>query len=342
MKIDVILEPDLTVDEVRELGLLGESLGIHGLWVQNYSAAMDPFMSLVPLAQDSSRIRLGVVLVSPQELHPLKLSNCLLTLNELSRGRASVAIGRGGDWIGSMGGDFTPHVEALRDAVTIVRQLAQGAGRVRPFSYSGKHYQARYFRTPWLGCDTAPVVYAGVTLDRMLNMAAEVADGVMLADLGLPRVAAGRVAVVQAALQSAGRSRGEFRINDFVGWHVKQDANTTYREARRELVIRAWLSPQWLRPFLSEDEVSFVQTHKNAFVKAHQNRTDVIEGIPADIVERIIDGLTITAPLSEIDRALARIREFEDAGVDELALRIHDDPADSIRLIGKHVIPAFS
>ncbi len=51
MKIEIILEPDLSVTEIQELGLLAESCGIHGLWVQNYSSAMDPFMSLVPLTR---------------------------------------------------------------------------------------------------------------------------------------------------------------------------------------------------------------------------------------------------------------------------------------------------
>jgi hypothetical protein len=47
MKIHVILEPDITPDQLVEIGLLAESLGIAGLWVQNYAAGADPFMSLV-------------------------------------------------------------------------------------------------------------------------------------------------------------------------------------------------------------------------------------------------------------------------------------------------------
>jgi hypothetical protein len=175
----------------------------------------------------------------------------------------------------------------------------------------------------------------------MLRMGAESADGVMLADLGLPSVVAGRVAVINQALIAAGRDRQELRVNDFLGWHVKEDPEKVYSEARRELVIRGWLAKYWLTPFLSEEEADFVVAHKAAFIKAFRERTGNIEGVPEDIVERIIDALTITATAAESDRAIERLRQLEAAGLDEIALRLHDDPVDSIRLIGERVIPEF-
>ena len=56
MKIDIILEPDVTPAQITELGLQAEGHGINRIWVQNYSAARDCFMSLVPLALASKRI----------------------------------------------------------------------------------------------------------------------------------------------------------------------------------------------------------------------------------------------------------------------------------------------
>jgi hypothetical protein len=35
------------------------------------------------------------------------------------------------------------------------------------------------------------------------------------------------------------------------------------------------------------------------------------------------------------------LKQLEATGVDEISLRLHDDPADSIRLIGERVIPEF-
>lgn len=113
-------------------------------------------------------------------------------------------------------------------------------------------------------------------------------------------------------------------------------------QARRELIIRAWLMPDWLRAFLPEEEVAFVTAHKAAFLEAYRSKSGRIEGVPDDLVRKLIDGLTITAPLARIDTALERVAQFAAAGLDELALRLHDDPAQSIRIIGERVIPALA
>lgn len=341
MRIQVILEPNLNADEVIELGLLAEAQGIDAVWIQNYATGPDPFMTLVPLARASRRIQLGVVVVSPQELHPLKLATSLLTLHEFSKGRAAVVLGRGGEWVGVMQGDFTPRVAALKDALTIVRQAARGGGHGAPMTYAGTHYQAHFYRTPWRTVSRVALVYAGVTMNRMLTMAAQTADGILLADLGLPRVVAARLKVVDAALVGTARLRKELRLSNFVGWHVKVDSAAATAEARRELIIRAWLSPNWLRAFLTPEENAFVQQHKRVFIAAYQNRSPVLDGIPESLVAKLIDGLTISGTTDHFEPVLARLHDFAATGLDELALRLHDDPAHSIRLIGERVVPLF-
>ena len=341
MQIHVILEPDITPDQITELGLMAERYGIAGLWVQNYATGMDPFMSLVPLARMSTRIRLGVVIVSPHEMHPLKMATSLLTLNEMSRGRASIVIGRGGEWLGVMGADRRPRVSVVGDAIEIVRRAARGDGIDGMISYTGESYQAKWFRTPWVKEKRPALVYAGVTKDRMLERAAQCADGMVLADLALPAVAGERIRFAEQALAACGRPRKEFRMSDFVGWHVKQDREAVYREARRELIIRAWLVREWLLPFLTPAEADLVEKKKGAFLKAYREKTGNIEGVPAEIVDKLIAGLTITSTADQMDKPLSRLREFQEAGLDEILLRLHDDPDKSIRLIGERVIPHF-
>lgn len=342
MQIHIIVEPDLTASELCELGLLAESQGIAGLWLQNYAAGADPFMTLVPLAQASSRIKLGVVIVSPQELHPLKLATSLLTLNEMSNGRGMVTMGRGGEWLGVMGGDFVPRVAALKEALSIVRAVARGKGKSKTgLTMPGEYYKAQYFRTPWIKAADPGLVYAGVTRDRMLTMGSQTADGIMLADLGLPRVAAERVEVVRKALKDADRPASELRISNFVGWHVKDDPEAVRYESRRELVIRAYLVREWLEPFLTDEENDLVQKKKFAFVKAYRERKGTIEGVPDEILDKLVGGLTISSTADRMDEPLARLQEFADIGLDEICLRIHDDPADAVRIIGREVIPRF-
>ena len=121
MDIDIILEPDLHPDKIKEIGIEAEKYGVHGIWTSNYFAHWDPFLSLVPLAQTTKKIQLGPLAVSPFEMHPLKIANALLTLNELSKGRAQVAVGAGEGNITVMGLS-TPKkiVLAIRESIEIL------------------------------------------------------------------------------------------------------------------------------------------------------------------------------------------------------------------------------
>ena len=116
MDIDIILEPDVTPAQITELGLLAEQSGINRLWVQNYAQARDVFMSVVPLAMASKRINIGVMVVSPWGMHPLKMANALLTLNEYCGGRATLCVGGGGEWNAVMDIPVERRVRAVREA----------------------------------------------------------------------------------------------------------------------------------------------------------------------------------------------------------------------------------
>ncbi|SVB79063.1 uncharacterized protein METZ01_LOCUS231917, partial [marine metagenome] len=88
VEVDLILEPNLTPDQIVEIGQAAEGYGIRGLWMSNYFSHWDPITSLVPLAQSTTQLLMGPLAVSPFEMHPLKIANGVMTLNEISNGRA--------------------------------------------------------------------------------------------------------------------------------------------------------------------------------------------------------------------------------------------------------------
>jgi 5,10-methylenetetrahydromethanopterin reductase len=92
MDIEIILEPDLHPNQVAELAVAAEKYGVRALWSSNFYQQWDAFLSLIPAAQQTSKILLGPLAVSPFEMHPLKMANALLTLNELSDGREFKAV----------------------------------------------------------------------------------------------------------------------------------------------------------------------------------------------------------------------------------------------------------
>jgi alkanesulfonate monooxygenase SsuD/methylene tetrahydromethanopterin reductase-like flavin-dependent oxidoreductase (luciferase family) len=336
MQIDVLLEPDQTPQQLTALAQLCERAGIGTMWLQNYTLRRDPFMSLVPAALATTRVGLGVCVVSPWEMHPVKMANALLTLQEYAGGRAGLVIGGGGEWLARLGIKPQKRVRAVREAIELVRGACSGA----PLTYKGELYKVWNYRAEF-GIGVPPVVYAGANQSQMIRAATPAADGVMYSDMPRERIADAVGATVQA-VSAKGRDTGRYRISNIWAWHIKTDREVAQREARRELLLRGLLDRWYLETFLAPEEYDIVERNKSAFYRAYRERSGLIEGVPDRIVEKLIGHLTFTATPAELERRLEELIAFRDAGINELCFRLHDQPDEAIRLIGERVIPRLS
>lgn len=336
MKVQVFLEAGINPLEVVELGKLAEQAGIETLWASSFPARREPFMCLTPLAAQQRQLQVGAVPISPFELHPLKIADSLLTLNELSAGRAAVTIGGMGHSVMRVTG-LKPErrVRAVRECVEIINAAATGA----PVDYQGEVFQLANYQADWLTVN-APTVYVGANGPMMLKMAGRVADGVMLSDVPLSRMAEVN-SHMQAGREAAGRADEPLQVANFFAWHIKEDRALAQAEARMEMIWRGLLQAWHTSPFLGDEDAAFVEAHKDAFLQAFLKRTPEIEGVPEHLIQSLVDNLTFTGGPEDIDKIAAHLAEFADAGLDAVTLKIHGDAHEAINLIGKYLVPAL-
>jgi hypothetical protein len=84
-----------------------------------------------------------------------------------------------------------------------------------------------------------------------------------------------------------------------------------------------------------------MRDHEQDFLNAFLRSTDVIENVPDTLINKMIENISFVGGLDQIEPAIETLKGFADAGLTEIALRVHDDPADAIRLIGEKVWPAL-
>lgn len=337
MKIDVIIEAGLPAERVEGLARQAERFGIQTLWVASFPGRRDPVPALALCARTTTRIRLASLPVSPYEVHPLRIADQLLTLNELSGGRATVLIGGLGHSVSRVTGlQPARRVTAVGDCVRILKGVRPDA----MLDYRGEVYSLMNYLAEW-ATQTPPRIYVGATFEKMLRMAAAIADGTMLSDAPLGRMPEIR-SWMEAGLAAAGRKRSDFRVNNFMAWHVKADRAAALSEARRELVWRGFLMPWFTATFLDPADAALVEASRPAFLKAFLDRSPVIEGVPEPIVEKLVDHLTLAGDLSAIGRIAGHLHAMERAGLDEVALRLHDEPEEGLRIIGEQLLPALA
>jgi 5,10-methylenetetrahydromethanopterin reductase len=335
MHIDIALEPEYTADELAELAVLAERNNISTIWVTNDPQARDLFMLFTKAAAVTKKIRLGVMAVSPLEMHPLKLAASLHTLNEMSGGRASLVVGGGGAILANTRLDLSRRVQAVKECIAILK----GTDAKRPLNFDGDLFPVWNFQPRWV-IDPPPRVLAGANRTQMLRMAARRADGIHMSDMPLPLVAETRQ-IVEQALAANDRSAPDFEFNNFWAFHVKADQAAAEREARSRLVLRGMLKHFYIEPFLNAADVQLVRDNMQSFYSAFHKHDGVIAAVPEPLVDTLIEKLTLTCAVDNLETHLAELHDFAAAGLTHITLGLHDDPADAIRLIGERVVPAL-
>jgi alkanesulfonate monooxygenase SsuD/methylene tetrahydromethanopterin reductase-like flavin-dependent oxidoreductase (luciferase family) len=339
MKFHVILEANNSHLEIARLAQLAEGYGMAGIWTSNMHDSRDPFINFVEAARVTKTIGLGPVAVSPYELHPLKMANALLTLNEISGGRAHIGVGAGdGGTATAMGIKAVKRVRAVRECVEIIEKAATG----KPLTYKGGMYQVMYYHSSWV-TQPPPDVFVCAGGPQMIESSARYAQGIFVGD-HLPHHVERINKVIQAERAGAGRQDDNFRLLNFWAWHVKEDQEAARAEAKVWLAMRATPWPQFYhQDILPADEMKVVYANLKEINTAYYKRDPgVIKGVPKDMLDRLVDQCSSTSAISNLDHEIDRLRRFRAAGLTDIALRIYDDPAASIRLIGEKVMPAFA
>lgn len=336
MKIDVILDPDTSPAEALDLGLLAERHGIHAVWACNYPSSRDPFITLAPLALASSRIRMGPMVMTPWELHPMKMSKAILGLAELSGGRASILVGGPTGVPGAMGINPLRMVGHVRECMEILR----GANPEKALNYKGRIFQVWGYRPSWATA-ARPFIWVAANKPQMTAMASRLADGIMLGDMTPARLAE-CIGRIDAGLAAAGRSRDDLRVSSLVAWHVKEDAAASIAEARSQLALRGMLEPWYVDSFLDAGECGLVQQRLESFFRAYKAGSPVIEGVPDTVLDKLVNNLTLSGGPESLPAHIKRLRQFRDLGLTDIALKLHGQQAEAIRMIGEQVLPALA
>jgi len=131
--------PAGTAPEQVELAVRAEQAGWDGVFVWEAAYGPDAWSMLAAMAARTSRVRLGTMLTPLPWRRPWKVASQVATLDQLSGGRAILAVG-----VGAIETDLpeTGEVTGLRDradrmdeGIDLIRMLWDG-GR----SYHGRHY----------------------------------------------------------------------------------------------------------------------------------------------------------------------------------------------------------
>lgn len=174
MNVGLTVWLDRSVAETARLAMAAEAGGFSDVWLPDHYFLRDVYVAQALMAERTERIRLGTAVVVPLLRHPALIASSTATIAELSAGRAVVGLGSGGfEFAKQLGLRAKSPLSVVRESVEIVRALFEGEATV-----NGKAFTADGARLGW-HAGRLPI-YIAARGPRMLELAGEVADGVIV------------------------------------------------------------------------------------------------------------------------------------------------------------------
>jgi 5,10-methylenetetrahydromethanopterin reductase len=330
MKFGVIYQsfdpPNVFVEYVRQI----EDAGFDCLWVCDSSLhARDVFGYLTLAAVNSRRIRLGVSVFQPFTRHPAIDVNGMATLNEISGGRAMMAIGAGDRPQLELGFKPAP-IRLVRDMIQVCRQLLAG----QAVTFDNDQFHLANARLRCHDPQQKIPIYLACSGPNMLALAGELTDGVIMMSGGTRETIKFGLTHLTRGLQASNRTLEDLDV----AWGAATVIADAPRDALAQTrLMAAWYanhSPAYARQTGAASKLIESMRGQDRGTNLHEAR-DASQLAP----DAMVDQLSLAGPPAHV---IERIQAARDLGIDHFELfLIGPDKRRTLQRFADEVMPAF-
>jgi len=278
-----------------------EQRGYHTAWVGEVSG-YDAVSVMTLIASATERLHVGSAVVPVQTRTPVLLGVTAASLSHWAPGRVALGVGLSsrtvvGDWHGL---GFAPALQQMREAVEIIRRVAAGE-RV---TVEGTFYRVKNFRMTSPPPAVPPRIVLAALGPEMLELAGEIADGVVLNWIP-PETVPASIKHLDAGARKAGRTLEGFEIASFIRTCVTDDAAVAREALARDITGYATVDAyaNFFRSAGFGDEMDALHVAWKAGDRA---------GAVKQVSPRVLDGLGVVGDEAFCCR---RIAEFRRSGL---------------------------
>jgi 5,10-methylenetetrahydromethanopterin reductase len=223
------IPPCASAREVARCVADAEQAGFDIAWLPDSQFLWrDVWACLAVAAEATERIALGPCVTNLETRHPSVTAAAMVTLEELAPGRTILGVGTGDSSIKTLGLKPT-RLAAMRDGIGLLRRLA--AGETIDFEGRRMHLHS--------SLDHSVPVYMAANGPKALELAGEVADGVITVAGIAPDLVERMRARVAAGAARAGRSLDEVELCFGTFCHVTDDKREAARIVKPYVVAMA-------------------------------------------------------------------------------------------------------
>jgi len=310
------------------LAMESERSGFDNVWITDHYNNRNVYVSLTLAALHTEKIKLGPGVTNPYMIHPVMTAQAVASLNEIAPGRVVCGIGVGDKTtLGTVGIESQTPLAAIRDSVQIIRDMTSGKGSQlegKAFRVSG----ARFF----FNVGNPIPVYVGAQGPKMLSLAGEIGDGVLI-NASHRRDIENALKFVKEGVTRGGRTMDKVDVAVYASFSMAEDPAKAVKAATPVVAYIAAGAPP---PLLESHGIS-VQAAESIKNGIAQGKWKEAFG---QVTSEMIDAFSICGTP---ETCLERIEELGKIGMTQFVAGSPLGPKvrGSIRTFGERIIPSL-
>ena len=222
-----------SMSETLELAKAAEALGYHSFWLSEGYHSRSAIVRATLIAAATSKIKIGLGILSPHTRHPALLAMEAASLDEVARDRVILGVGRVLNALRKHAIDSKGTIEVVKESIDIIRGFFSG----EQFQYDGGRFK---IASPGSQLDLERrgkiPVYVGATGPEMLRLAGQYADGILFNYPCTPGFIRYAMPIIEEGLARAGRRLDDFNVAAYLLVSVDENEADAVNAAKRFIV----------------------------------------------------------------------------------------------------------
>lgn len=297
-----------------DLAQEAERRGFHSVWVPEWSEARDAVTQMTAIALKTHRILVGSG-VSPIYIRtPILAGMTLLGLHEFTGGRAILGLGASHSYVveEAHGLKLERPLRHMREYIEIIRKMLWE----QQFSYTGEVFQIPGFSSLLTPIRSHLPIYVAALRSRMLQLAGEVADGVLLS-LAPAEYLAQATKIVAKGARAVGKDPADVTIGVVLPACVSINERAAVRATRLRIARYLAIMPFYTRMLRQAGFAADLEKLPPLGRKAHEVSREEIDEIAEKLPGRMVDALAIWG---SPEQCRQQVRAYQEAGAELLIL----------------------
>jgi 5,10-methylenetetrahydromethanopterin reductase len=220
MRVGLCFDGFYSINEMVDLARLADEVGMDSIWMSDHLCFRDSLTSSMAFLTTTKRIKIIPAPLSPYTRHPMISAMAITTMEELTPGRVAATAGTGNATaLQEVGVKVTRPLKTMREYMQVLRALLEG----ETVNFQGEVFNINGAKMGFKPSSPIPI-YMTAVKPKMLSLAGEIADGVLLSAGCAPRYIAHCVREVKKGAERVEKSLKDTDVAGFITTSVSEDA----------------------------------------------------------------------------------------------------------------------